>query len=386
MPEELETTNVKVIVSLMLIHFIGDVYFSFIQPLIPVFVEKFALSMTQVGLLAGISRFLAFIVQPSVGYFADHYRTRVFILGGPLLTIVFLPLIGIAPSFVVLLLFISLGAVGSSMFHPAVAGMISTYSGPNFGLSMSIFNMGGTLAFGIGPIFITYFVEAFGLKASPITMVLGLAVMVYLFQTVPLPQGEGLRSRGFIGSLKEAIGDAWKPLVLIWLALVLRSFVVQSFTTFLPIIYARQGHSLTSIGILVALFTIAGALSGLLSGHISDKIGFKPIFYISYLLTSPSLIALVSCSGNWVYINAFSAGFFTMATLPLGVAMAQKLSPRGKSMVSSLMMGLAMGTGGILTPLTGKLSDFFSIHTVLVCMAVIPIFSIGLIYKVKERN
>ena len=53
MPEELETTNVKVIVSLMLIHFIGDVYFSFIQPLIPVFVEKFALSMTQVGLLAG---------------------------------------------------------------------------------------------------------------------------------------------------------------------------------------------------------------------------------------------------------------------------------------------------------------------------------------------
>ena len=386
MPEELETTNVKVIVSLMLIHFIGDVYFSFIQPLIPVFVEKFALSMTQVGLLAGISRFLAFIVQPSVGYLADHYRTRVFILGGPLLTIVFIPLIGIAPSFVVLLLFISLGAVGSSMFHPAVAGMISTYSGPNFGLSMSIFNMGGTLAFGIGPIFITYFVEAFGLKASPITMVLGLAVMVYLFQTVPLPQGEGLRSRGFIGSLKEAIGDVWKPIVLIWLALVLRSFVVQSFTTFLPVIYARQGHSLTSIGILVALFTIAGALSGMLSGHISDKIGFKPIFYISYLLTSPSLIALISFSGNWVYINAFTAGFFTMATLPLGIAMAQKLSPRGKSMVSSLMMGLAMGTGGILTPLTGKLSDFFSIHTVLVCMAVIPIFSIGLIYKVKERN
>ena len=56
MPEKVETTDIKVIVSLMLIHFIGDVYFSFIQPLIPVFVEKFALSMTQVGLLAGISR------------------------------------------------------------------------------------------------------------------------------------------------------------------------------------------------------------------------------------------------------------------------------------------------------------------------------------------
>jgi FSR family fosmidomycin resistance protein-like MFS transporter len=385
MPEELENANVKVIISLTLIHFIGDFYFSFVHPLIPVFVEKFALSMAQVGLLAGVSRFLAFIVQPSVGYISDHYRTRVFILGGPLLAMVFIPLIGIAPSFIVLLLFVSLGAIGTAMFHPAVAGMIPSYSGRNSGFCMAIFGMGGTLSFGLGPIFITSFVEAFGLKASPMTMVLGLGVMVYLFFTVPLPQGEGLRSRGFIGSIKEALGDVWRSIILIWLVSVIRSLVVQSFMTFMPVIYARQGHSLVSIGLLVALFTIAGALSGMISGHISDRIGFKPVFYVSYLLASPSLIALISFSKSWGYACAFLAGFFTMATLPLGIAMAQKLSPRGKSMVSSLMMGLAIGIGGMLTPLAGKLGDFYSIQTVLLFIAVLPIISIGLIYMVKER-
>lgn len=384
-PEETENTaNVKMIVSLTLIHFIGDLYFSFLQPLIPVFIEKFSLTLVEVGLLTATSRFLAFIVQPSVGYLSDHYRTRFFILGGPLLSIVCCSLIGVAGSFGMLLSLISLGAVGGAMFHPAVAGMISTYSGRNFGLSMSVFNMGGTLAFGVGPIFITYFVEKFGLGKSPVSMIFGLAVMVYLFLSVPIPHGEGLRSRGFVGSLQEALGDVWKSIIFIWLAMVLRAFVIQSFTTYLPVIYARQDRALIAIGVLVALFTIAGALSGVLAGHVGDRIGFKPVFYVSYLLTPPSLIALICSSGNWVYVNAFLAGFFSMATLPLGVAMAQKLSPRGKSMVSSLMMGLAMGTGGMLTPLAGKLSDLYSIQTVLIFIALIPFFSIGLIYKVKE--
>jgi len=96
-----------VFISLTLVHFTGDVYSSFISPLLPVFFDKFSLSLTQVGFLAGVSRFLAFIVQPSAGYLADRYSTRFFILGGPLLAIVFIPLVGYATSFWTLILFIA---------------------------------------------------------------------------------------------------------------------------------------------------------------------------------------------------------------------------------------------------------------------------------------
>jgi len=70
--ENSNKTNLNVIFTLTLVHFIGDFYSSFSTPLIPGFVEKFSLSMAQVGLFTGIIRFLAFIVQPSVGYFADR--------------------------------------------------------------------------------------------------------------------------------------------------------------------------------------------------------------------------------------------------------------------------------------------------------------------------
>lgn len=386
MMKEPGTTDIKVIFGLTLVHFIGDFYNSFINPLLPVFMGKFSLTLTQVGLIAGISRFLAFLVQPSVGYIADHYRTRIFVLGGPLLAILFIPLVGIAPFFLVLILFVSLGSIGSSMYHPTIAGMVSTYSGRHFGFSMSVFNMGGTLAFGVGPLFITYFVDSYGLGASPFTMILGLAVMALLFRIVPPPQGEGLGNLGFIGSIREVMGTVWKSIMLLCVVMVLRAFVGQSFMVFIPVLYAQEGYSLVSIGTVVSLFTVAGAISGLIAGHLSDRVGYKPIFYLAHGLTTPCLYLLLYLPGNWVYFSAFLAGFFALATLPLGVAMAQELAPKGRSMVSSLIMGLTFGLGGVMTPLTGKLADIFSIRAVLAFLAIIPFLTTGLISLLPEKK
>jgi FSR family fosmidomycin resistance protein-like MFS transporter len=378
--------NSKVIFALSLVHFTGDFYAAFLTPLLPLFVDKLGLTLTQVGLLAGISRFLAFVVQPSAGYIADHYHTRVFILGGPLLATVFMPLIGVAPSYLVLILFVSMGSIGVSMFHPPAAGMVSQYSGSRFGLSMALFNLGGTLSFGLGPIFIAFFVHSWGLESSPVTMVFGLLLMAFLYKIVPLPTTEGLANLGFMGSIKEAFGAVWKPIFIIWAVMVLRSFVGQVYMTFLPIYYAREGFSLLSIGTIVSLFTVAGALSGVAAGHLSDRFGFKPVFFVSHGLATPSLYLLLLLPGDWAYVSAFLAGFFVMASLPLGVTMAQEIAPRGKSMVSSLMMGLAWGTGGMMTPLAGKLADLFSIRPVLAVLAVIPLLSVGLIAMLPERN
>ena len=52
------SANLRVIFALFLIHFIGDFYVSFVNPLLPEFIEKFSLSLTQVGLITGISRIL----------------------------------------------------------------------------------------------------------------------------------------------------------------------------------------------------------------------------------------------------------------------------------------------------------------------------------------
>ena len=257
--------------------------------------------------------------------------------------------------------------------------MVSTYAGRHLGLSMSVFILGGTLAFGVGPLFITFYVQYQSLDATPYTMILGLGVMIFLLMTIPDPGRVGFTNVGFIGSIQEVLGATWKPIALLWVIMVLRAFVGQSFMTFIPVLYAREHYSLVSIGSMISLFTVGGAISGLLAGHLSDRLGYKPIFFLTHGLATPSLYFLLVLPGNWVYFNAFVAGFMVLATLPLGVAMGQELAPKGKSMVSSLMMGLAFGTGGLLTPLTGKLGDMFSIRPVLMVVATVPLLTTALI-------
>jgi FSR family fosmidomycin resistance protein-like MFS transporter len=384
--EHSSSTNTKVIFSLTLIHFIGDFYYSFVNPLLPAFVDKYSLTLTQVGLIAAISRLFAFIIQPCVGYFADRFRTRFFVLGGPLLAVIFISLVGIAPNFLTLLLFISFGAIGTSMFHPTSAGMVSTYSGTHSGFCISIFNMGGTLAFGVGPLLITYLVGNYGLRVSPLTMLFGLVVMGIVFKTTPLPRQEPLGALRLLDTLKEVLGTVWKSIVLIWVIMVLRAFAAQSFMTYVPVLYAREGYSLFSIGSLISILTVAGAISGLMAGHLSDRFGYKPIFHIAHTLATPSLYLLICLPGSWVFFSAFWAGFFSMATLPLGLAMALELAPKGKSMIASLMMGLAFGTGGMVIPMVGKLADIFSIRSVLFFLAMIPLLSNGLIYLLPAKK
>ena len=372
------SANLKILFALTLVHFTGDFYTSFINPLFPVFVIKLGLTLTQIGIIAGMVDLLAFIIQPTVGYLADRYQTRVFVFIGLSLTVVFIPLSGLAPNFWVLLLCVALGSIGSSMFHPSVTGMVPLYAGTRGSFSMSIFNTGGTLAFGLGPVFITWYVAFFGLTAMPAAMVVGLIVIAFLITTIPNPQSEGMKRSGFFETLKESLGNAWKVVALILLVMFLRALVEQSFLTFMPVLFVQKGFSVVSAGMIYALFIVSGTTSGLLSGHITDRIGFRPVFLFVFIFMTPALWLLMQLDGNWIYFGAVLAGSFVLAPLPLGVTMAQTLTPRGRSMVASLL-GFAYGLGGVTAPIVGKLADTYTIRPVLTSIAFIPLFAVPII-------
>jgi FSR family fosmidomycin resistance protein-like MFS transporter len=346
--------------------------------------DKMSLSLAQVGFLAGISRFLMFIIQPMSGYWADRHPSRRFILGGLLLPILLIPLTGLTTGFWTLLVCITLGSAGSSLFHPPVTGMVPQYGGRNLGLAMSIFNTAGTLAFGVGPIFITWYVSRFGLEQMPYTMVLGLLIWIYFYLVIPKPEGDDLAQYGFMETMRQTLGTVWRPIALIWIVMVSRALVGQSLLTFMPVLWVREGYSLVSAGLLFSIFTISGTAAGILCGHLSDRIGYKPILWVTHGLMTPILILFLLAPGGWIYPATILAGGFNMASLPLGVVMAQKIAPRGRSMVASLMMGLAFGTGGILAPIVGKLGDIFGIHSVLLALVCIPLLSLIPLYFIPE--
>jgi FSR family fosmidomycin resistance protein-like MFS transporter len=49
---------------------------------------------------------------------ANPIEMRLFVLGGPILPLIFIPMVGVAPSFLIQILFVSAGSIGQAMFQP----------------------------------------------------------------------------------------------------------------------------------------------------------------------------------------------------------------------------------------------------------------------------
>ena len=87
------------------------------------------------------------------------------------------------------------------------------------------------------------------------------------------------------------------------------------------------------------------------------------------------------CSG---YVTLLGMHRLPILTLFPAVALAQKVVPEGRSLVSSIVIGLALGIAGLLMPLTGKIADAVGIRMVLNVVAFIPLAALLLIRKLPE--
>jgi FSR family fosmidomycin resistance protein-like MFS transporter len=376
--------NKQAIFALFLIHFIGDFFQSFIRPLLPVLADKFDLSLTQVGMIAGIATFMAFLIQPIFGYLADRYKTRIILLIGTFAGVICIPMVGVAPYFWFVLLLIALGSISSAVYHPAAAGMVSVYAGQHTGLSMSLFGLGGTLGYTIGPLVCSAYVTILGMHRLPILTLLGVLIFAILFIMFPATESIEPTQNDFIDSLKESLAEVWKPIVLIWSIAFSMAFVEQCLLTFIPVLTAVEGHSLVSVGGIISLFTVGGSVSTLTCGYLVDRIGYKPVYFFSFALSPPFILLFINAAGWLVYPLAFVSGFMLLATMFPAVALAQKVAPKGRSLASSIVMGLALGIAGLLMPLAGRMADAFGIRSTLSCIAFIPLAVLLLIRYLPE--
>jgi len=80
------------------------------------------------------------------------------------------------------------------------------------------------------------------------------------------------------------------------------------------------------------------------------------------------------------------SGFLLLATLFPALALAQKVAPRGRSLVSSIVMGLALGLAGLLMPFAGRMADAFGIRSTLSCIAFIPLAVLLLVRYLPEPD
>jgi FSR family fosmidomycin resistance protein-like MFS transporter len=319
-----------------------------------------------------------------MGWLADRYGRRIFVVAGPVCSGVFLSLIGVAPTFGVLLLCLALGGLGSAAFHPPAASMAARVSeGGSSGTRFSVFSFGGAAGYSLGPLTAVGLVSAFGLGGLWIAM---LPVLIIAALAWPvLPAGRSERALAQPPSPLSVIRQLRGPLGLIFGISAIAAFLQRVFLTLQPILVNQAGGSETLGAVSLSVYLAGQAAGTLASGVLTDRMDRRRLLIALAVLSVPAHLAVFSMpadSAATLVVTAI-AGSLNMALLPPIVVMAQELVPAGAAFSSGIVMGLAWAAGSIGVIGIGILADFTGAYVA--AMAAVPMMLVATVLALALR-
>ena len=387
MEQEKKENNVIKVLSLG--HFITDAYSGFLNPIMPFIAAKIGISMAVATILISISNLTSSLSQPFFGYIADKWQRRFFIFWGMMMASIFLSFLGIANNIYALIFCLILGHMGVSFFHPQATSIISNYSKSNSNSKdISIFIAMGTFGFALGPAISSGITQMWGLEKLPFSCFLGVITAFVLLRKIPKLNTFHIERPKV--SLFDAIRKIFqnKPVSILVGASIVKSFVVSSFPIILPFYWKSIGYNVSTIGFILLSFMLAGALGVITSPILERKIGIKNIFYLSLVSVAPlgMLFFLNKGTGIIGFISFILIGYVSLLASPVNMALAQRLMPEFKSMISGFIGGFSWGVIGLILPLISLLAEKTGIMNILLAMTFIPFVFSYFIKYLPEKN
>lgn len=370
--------STAILVALTAAHFVSDAYTSLLTPLLPVLRASYGVSIAQTAVLVAVSAFVGSMLQPAFGVLADHSDRRLLTAIGPALCGIAMALLGVAPTYLFAAALVTLGGVGSGLFHPAAIAYVHQGAQPRQrGLFASLFSAGGTAGQAFGPLAVTVLGVGRLHWALPIGF-LSAAVSWAVTPSTRSPTRGRPRWSEYAAVFRG-------PMRLLWGASVLRSLCSISYMSLLGFTLTSHGFA-RHIGPSLATYSLAAAGGGIIGGLASDRIGRTAVLRSSMLLSIPIFVALVySTPASWWYYPLTAlVGAIVNANTPVAIVTAQEYAPGHVATASALMMGFAWGTSGVLFTIIGALADLTSPATAMVAAILLLLPALWLTVKLPE--
>jgi MFS transporter, FSR family, fosmidomycin resistance protein len=377
--------NTRVLGLLALGHLVVDMNQGSIAPLLPFLKSVFGLTYTASGAILLVAAMTSSVVQPVFGYFADR-RTRRWILPWAVLfAATGVSLAGLAPSYWVLLLLVVVSGFGVAVYHPEGYRTANQVAGDRKATGLSLFSIGGNIGIALGPPAVTFLVSRYGLPGTLGLLVPGLVVAALLATVLPglvAAPTQGTATR----AAREGPRDMRGAMALLIGVVTVRAWTQLGIVTYVPFLYVYiLGKDARHVGVLLFLFLGAGAVGTLVGGPIADRWGPRRYLVMSFLLSMPLIALFLWRPGGWVALAALAAaGFVLVSSFSVTVALGQAYLPRQLGMAAGLIVGLAIGTGGLGVTLLGWVADHWGLYTALYLVAALPLAGLAVALCLPE--
>ena len=366
--------DLKILFLLSLAHLVTDINQGAVPALLPFMKEALGLSYTAAGMVLLASNMTSSIIQPIFGFFSDR-RPKVWLIPpGVMVAGLGIGLSGLSPNYGVLLLLVVLGGLGVAAFHPEGFKTAHFFIGQKKASGMSIFSVGGNLGFALGPFTLALVVTHFSLAGTLFYCLPGIFMAGFLLFLRP-----SLRYPAPVGQKDQDLTNpnslvSYSKLTILILVVTMRSWIQMGLVTFIPFYYINylKGDPLLA-GKMVTTFLISGTTGTLLGARLADRWGHKFFLTLTMLLMIPLLFLFLQVQGWGAFLVLALSGFVLIASFSVTVVMAQDLLPGRLGVASGLMVGFAIGTGGLGVTLLGLVADTWGVPAALQTMMVMPI-------------
>jgi FSR family fosmidomycin resistance protein-like MFS transporter len=371
----------RTVVLLSLGHLVTDINQGALPALLPFLIAEYRLSYAAAGFLIFACNITSTVVQPLFGHLADRSASPWLLPAGIVCAGAGLAATGLVPSYAWVLPAVMVSGIGVAAFHPQGAQLVHRASADRKGTAMSVFGVGGTLGFALGPGLTTAALLHWGLAGTAVLAVpttLLAAVIVWHHATTPVAAAAA--TRGPSNARPANAPDAWGPFARLTVAVIARAVLFYGLNTFIPLYWIHVlGQSTAAGATALTVFALTGVAGNLLGGRLSDRFGPTRIAVVGFCILLPFMPGLMAATNVPIALVVLAAMGFALSTTysPL-VILGQAYLPNHVGFSAGVTLGLAITVGGIATPLLGRVADHYGLWTALAVLSLVPLLSAAL--------